>query len=938
MSKKSQQLTNKSTSKTGWLGNFSNQMLLVFIFAFALFANSIPADYNLDDELVTRQHRLTSKGISAIPEIFRSPYYEDASGYSYEYRPVVLASFAIEHQLFGDKPAVSHFINVLLYALICVLLLYVLKNTLHQFPPILPIAITLLYAAHTSHTEVVCSIKNRDELLALGFSLLCLSLSLSIVKNNKLALALALPILFTLGLMSKLTVLSFAVIIPLCLLFFTNVNLLQFSLVSLLMVLPLYWLLNVPTGFGRLKIMGGFTLINFIAYGIKYASVHFEQAKTWLSSIKHKLPDFTEITTLSENHVSGIKTLLKDIIPPAGYFQIKFLLAAPVFTAAYLLCVNQNYYLLSLAAMLFLLYYKWRGTDIQSWWASVSIIFALSLNVFVAQQNHLFYTFYSNQYIPFIAFCLFHERRSLFVPSLIAVLLYLYLCIPLEHFSSPAPVILGWIITTNRFGRYASIAVLTIVMIVKYPYDGIEQAFGFVEQLTFALALTATYHLNKGLKQLLLIMALIATLVFHIPRVTFNPTNTIQNTTRTIANVSNNATPQMVAKKQDRPLHFIEVCVTFNDPVAIRLGTSFEILFYCLKNTVVPYPLSFYYGYSFIKPMQITDTLPLISLVLYALIFAAAMALIKKQPVISFGLFLYLLSIAVFSNYEQHVPGMLADRFLLIPSLGWCMVLAGLLAYAFKLQDIRLVSWASIPATPKYILTGILATYSILTFARNFDWHDDLTLFRKDIKYVSQSSQAHNLLALHIMQHTQKETDPAVATRQMQEAVAHFKKAQEIYPSVFNIAYDIGRVYNGLNQPDSALASFLFALTIDSTYPTLYANIADIYFAKGDYNNALIYLQKYVRDAPNEFAGYNKMSFIFYQQKKYEESIAISKQGLQRLPGTLDACLNIGRVYMELNNIDSALYYFGEANRLAPGNPAVINSLKQLEQLKAKGQ
>jgi hypothetical protein len=92
--------------------------------------NSIPNDYNLDDELVTQNHRLTAGGISAIPDIFTEPYYKDKMGYSYEYRPMVLVSFAIEHEFFGDNPHVSHFFNVLLYALLCLTLYRVLNRML----------------------------------------------------------------------------------------------------------------------------------------------------------------------------------------------------------------------------------------------------------------------------------------------------------------------------------------------------------------------------------------------------------------------------------------------------------------------------------------------------------------------------------------------------------------------------------------------------------------------------------------------------------------------------------------------------------------------------------------------------------------------------------------------------------------------------------------
>ena len=95
---------------------------LIFILAFSLYANTIFNDYNLDDTLVTQNHRLTSKGISAIPEIFEAFYYEDAMGYKYGYRPITHASFAVEHSLFGESAAVSHTINVFLYAITCLLI------------------------------------------------------------------------------------------------------------------------------------------------------------------------------------------------------------------------------------------------------------------------------------------------------------------------------------------------------------------------------------------------------------------------------------------------------------------------------------------------------------------------------------------------------------------------------------------------------------------------------------------------------------------------------------------------------------------------------------------------------------------------------------------------------------------------------------------------
>ena len=158
--------------------------LIVFGFSTLIYFNSILNNYSMDDELVTQNHRLTSKGISAIPEIFRSPYYEDRAGYKYEYRPLVLVTFAIEHSIFGDNPHVSHFINVLLYGLLCLVLFNLLKLLFASYDVTFALLVTLVFAAHPTHTEVVASIKNRDEILALLFGLFSLNYAWQFAKDG----------------------------------------------------------------------------------------------------------------------------------------------------------------------------------------------------------------------------------------------------------------------------------------------------------------------------------------------------------------------------------------------------------------------------------------------------------------------------------------------------------------------------------------------------------------------------------------------------------------------------------------------------------------------------------------------------------------------------------------------------------------------------------
>jgi len=200
--------------------------LFVFLFACLLYVNTIPNEYNLDDELVTRNHRTTSKGFKGVSEIINSYYYEDEMGYKYGYRPVTHISFAIEHQIFGENPHISHAINVLLYALLCLTIYFLTQKLAPDKGAFLALIVALIFAVHPLHTEVVASIKNRDEILSLLFMVCSLKIALFAKgrvgwKSETFYWLLALSC-FVSGLLAKQSIVVSAFLIPMATLWFVN--------------------------------------------------------------------------------------------------------------------------------------------------------------------------------------------------------------------------------------------------------------------------------------------------------------------------------------------------------------------------------------------------------------------------------------------------------------------------------------------------------------------------------------------------------------------------------------------------------------------------------------------------------------------------------------------------------------------------------------------
>jgi protein O-mannosyl-transferase len=207
--------------------------LLFLVFAFILYGNTIPNGYALDDEYVTLNNTSVMKGLAGIPEIFTTHYTEGSNAkFTYGYRPVVKATFAIENQFFGQNPHVSHFINVLLYALTAIVLFMLLRRLLGNYHVILPLLITLLFMAHPVHSEVVASLKNRDELLSFLGSLLTLHFVIRYIDLEKTRYLVYAALCFLLAFFSKVDAVTFLAVIPLAVWFFTNASWKKIALIT----------------------------------------------------------------------------------------------------------------------------------------------------------------------------------------------------------------------------------------------------------------------------------------------------------------------------------------------------------------------------------------------------------------------------------------------------------------------------------------------------------------------------------------------------------------------------------------------------------------------------------------------------------------------------------------------------------------------------------
>lgn len=145
--------------------------LVVAAVAMALYANGVPGDFVFDDKLIVRDPRIAGK--EPFVTVFVTDYWYGFPGGTRDlYRPLTIASYALNRMLTGLRSPWFHAVNVVLHAVVCVLLVRLVDAVLGRRR--LAVAAGLLFAAHPVHTEAVTGIVGRAELLAAAFLLAAL--------------------------------------------------------------------------------------------------------------------------------------------------------------------------------------------------------------------------------------------------------------------------------------------------------------------------------------------------------------------------------------------------------------------------------------------------------------------------------------------------------------------------------------------------------------------------------------------------------------------------------------------------------------------------------------------------------------------------------------------------------------------------------------------
>lgn len=147
-------------------------LLLILILTLVVYSLCLFNGFVWDDEFLIL-HNPEIKRLDGLRSAFTAELFFNKGEFTSitYYRPLITAINVISYALFGVKPFLYHLTNILIHLLNC-LLVYLLFARYFALPRLAVLLASLVFALHPIHTESVCFISGKTDLLATTFFLL----------------------------------------------------------------------------------------------------------------------------------------------------------------------------------------------------------------------------------------------------------------------------------------------------------------------------------------------------------------------------------------------------------------------------------------------------------------------------------------------------------------------------------------------------------------------------------------------------------------------------------------------------------------------------------------------------------------------------------------------------------------------------------------------
>ena len=347
-----------------------------------------------------------------------------------------------------------------------------------------------------------------------------------------------------------------------------------------------------------------------------------------------------------------------------------------------------------------------------------------------------------------------------------------------------------------------------------------------------------------------------------------------------------------------------------------RIATAIKILGLYLWKLILPHPLMNDYSINQIEIVGFGNIHTLISLIIYSGLIYLMIYFWKRNPLISFSIGFYLVTIFLYSNLVFTIGTSFGERLLFIPSLGFCLLIAYLIHYPFreKINPNKLVKSAK---TPLLIVSSLVLIYSFKTIDRNKAWKDNYTLYSTDVINCNKSARCHYYHGLGLMKEKALvEKNQELKKQYILNAINAFNKSIQILPSYSDAWGQKGLAYYRLKNYVESEKAYLKSIEFNSKNATTLSNLGSLYFDMKKYSAAKSTFEKAVRVNPNHIDAISNYASTLGTLGEFNSAITYFKKAIAINPNEPNYYQMVGVTYQNLGNQPQANIYLKKAQQL----------------------
>ncbi len=327
---------------------------------------------------------------------------------------------------------------------------------------------------------------------------------------------------------------------------------------------------------------------------------------------------------------------------------------------------------------------------------------------------------------------------------------------------------------------------------------------------------------------------------------------------------------------------------------------SWTFSFY-LKKFIYPVELIPYY----VLPQPIGLMNPeYIAAIFILMIFVVGVIIsLRRDRWFGFAGLYYFFSIFFLLRFDQaRDTNIVADRFMYLPSLGFCLLVGILLDYLL----IKIARWdirfRGIVYTMMLLLVGV---FSLKTYTQSEIWKENIVFWNYVIGKNPNIPRAHNHRGAAL-----------VRKKQFDLAITDFSEAIRLYPHYPRAYCNRADTYAFQGRYDLALSDLNQALEMDQNFARAYTSRGIIYAKTEKYALAIRDFTEAITLNPTSEKDYNNRGIVYKKMGEYDLALEDFSRSLLLNPQSFAAYLNRGNLYQLLGKLSLAQEDFTRAQEV----------------------